>query len=145
MKGAALLLNLKDQNSTLIQMLMEKNQHIKRLANEIKTAKLYARTNKTEPYRLEISRLRNLLLQSQEVRIAHKGVSIASRVIVTAGLFSFIKNNNLLNFLWRLAKLDSLKFKHIFLTGIERSSAGSTRALSMPVSWIEIIFGWNHT
>lgn len=66
-KGAAILMNLKDQNNALIQMILEKDLQIKRLIGEIKTSKLYATSRRTEPYRMEIARLRQLLIKSQEL------------------------------------------------------------------------------
>ncbi|KAL0272243.1 UNVERIFIED_CONTAM: hypothetical protein PYX00_005298 [Menopon gallinae] len=67
MKGAALLLNLKEQNNTLIQMILDKDVQIRKLLTEIKTSKLYATSRRTESYRNEIDRLRNLLIKSQNV------------------------------------------------------------------------------
>lgn len=60
-------MNLKDQNNALIQMILDKDLQIKRLLGELKTSKLYASSRKTEPYRTEIARLRNLLIKSQEL------------------------------------------------------------------------------
>ncbi|KAK6625976.1 hypothetical protein RUM43_006275 [Polyplax serrata] len=66
-KGAAILMNLKDQNNSLIQMLLTKDMQIRRLVAEIKTSKLYSASRRTETHRAEVVRLRNLLIKSQEI------------------------------------------------------------------------------
>lgn len=67
MKGAALLLNLKEQNNTLVHIVLDKDIQIRKLLSEIKTSKLYTNSKRTDSYRNEIDRLRNLLIESQNV------------------------------------------------------------------------------
>lgn len=60
-------MNLKDQNNSLIQMILTKDAQIRRLLAEIKTSKLYGGSRKSENHRAEVIRLRNLLIKSQEI------------------------------------------------------------------------------
>ena len=59
-KGAALLMSLKDQNNSLVQMILTKDLQIKKLISEIKTSKLYSK--KPEMNKTEMNKLKNLLM-----------------------------------------------------------------------------------